>query len=695
MTKLNIPHRLRLFLPVSFIITVVILFMTIWFVNTSIKNYNLQLEKNLLLEAETIKQMFEREADLKLQTVVNNLNIAGSIFRSNQLEITDNNVIREIENQNTRKSHAESLRKWKLNGNDLSLSNDFVDSLKHMFSGTVTIFQKADSGFVRLSTNVLREDGKNAQWTYIPFSSPVSKTILSGRRYIGRALVINEWYVTAYEPIFQNDSVVGMIYVGDREKDLDELEKILSRLKIGQSGYPFVFDKDGYMVLHPERKGEFWGDSLLFRKVNGKKEGVVTYKLDGREKTMAFSYFEPFELYIAAGVFNDQETFELRRDAITGAVITAMIAIIFLLGFLYYFTTERLFKFLTELQQSRKKLWSVSKALEESEERFRKLFDSTGDDIFVTDMEENIVEVNHAVCETLGYTREELLSMKITEIKSQKFKDFVSDNRQIIFEKGSHSFESEHITKSGETIKVEFTSRLVNYGEEKLILSVVRNISHRRETERQILSAVIKGEERERQRFAREMHDGLGPLLSTIKLYVNELDSALLEETERKELIRHSNELIDDAVNATRTISNNLMPTVIHSYGLVKAVHAFCEKVNKTNQLNIEFVTENIHQKLDQNLELILFRVITELINNTIKHAEAKNVSILLKKEGDRLSLDFADDGIGFVVDDIIQSENKGMGLKNIISRIMSINGDYNFNSQPGEGFHIQIEITL
>lgn len=695
MAKFTIPHRLRLFLPVSFIITGVVVFMTIWFVNKSLKNYNIQLEKNLLLEAETIKQMFEREADLKLETVVQNLNIAGAIFRSMPFEISDRSFNQEIENQETGLIHNAELKHWTLDGKDLALNNDFVDSLQSMINGTSTIFQRADSGFVRISTNVLREDGRRAEWTYIPYSSPVAKVVLTGERYVGRAVVVDDSYVTAYEPIFYNDSVVGMIYYGDKEKDLGELEQILNTLNIGQSGYPFVFDKNGFLIIHPKKKGEFWGESSLFEMVKENSEGVLHYEYEGRQKTMAYVFFDRFELYIAAGVFNDEETYELKRDAITGAVITAIISIFFLLGFLYYFTTERLYRFLSELQQSRKKLHSVSKALEESEERFRKLFDSTGDDIFVTDIDENIVEVNEAACESLGYDRDELLSMRITDIKSQKYKELVSDNRQIIFERGSHTFESEHVTKAGETLQVEFQSRLVNYGDEKLILSVVRNISQRREMERQILSAVIRGEERERQRFAREMHDGLGPLLSTIKLYVNELDTSLLSESERKELIKHSNELIDDAVNSTRTISNNLMPTVIHSYGLVKAVHAFCEKVNKTNQLNIQFETENIENRLDQNMELILFRVITELINNTIKHAEAKNVRILLKKYDENLSLDFTDDGVGFVVDEIIQSDNKGMGLKNIISRVKSINGDYNFSSRPGEGFNIHIEITL
>ncbi len=191
------------------------------------------------------------------------------------------------------------------------------------------------------------------------------------------------------------------------------------------------------------------------------------------------------------------------------------------------------------------------------------------------------------------------------------------------------------------------------------------------------------------------MHDSVGPLLSTIKLYVNELRSPVLESQERNDFVNQTNEIIDEAINSIRTISNNLMPRVINKYGLIKALESFTEKVNKTNAINIEFLKKNIPERLDQNLELILFRVITELINNTIKHARAKNIKIELEKEPDKMIMNFMDDGIGFNIEEIMKSDQKGMGLKNISSRIKSINGYYEFKSQRGEGFKISVNIDL
>ena len=236
---------------------------------------------------------------------------------------------------------------------------------------------------------------------------------------------------------------------------------------------------------------------------------------------------------------------------------------------------------------------------------------------------------------------------------------------------------------------------LVDIDNEKYYLSVARNISIRKELEREILSAVIRTEERERERFAKDMHDSVGPLLSTVKLYVNELKSASLDDEERKDFVNQTNGIIDEAVTSIRTISNNLMPRIIHNYGLVKAIHSFCEKVNKTNTINIDFVKENVEERMDQNFELILFRVITELINNTLKHAQAKNILIKLEKTHDQMKMYFEDDGVGFNVDEIMTSEHKGMGLKNIISRVKSINGEYHFESSPGNGFKIKVNIDL
>jgi len=146
-------------------------------------------------------------------------------------------------------------------------------------------------------------------------------------------------------------------------------------------------------------------------------------------------------------------------------------------------------------------------------------------------------------------------------------------------------------------------------------------------------------------------------------------------------------------VASIREISNNLMPRVIHEYGLVKALEAFCQKVNQTGKIHVDFNANGIESSLDKNVQLILFRVISELLTNTIKHAKAQNANIQLQKSYDNISLVFTDDGIGFDSKKVMGDKNTGIGLKSIVSRIKSINGSCEIFSSEGEGFKIVIEI--
>ncbi len=691
----NIPLKLNLFFPIALIIIVVITVATILFINSSIKTFNHQTETNLELEVKTIAKMFERERQLKLEKVKTNLKVAHNHFYSHHLEIVNKEIEVLAINQESKNKYNARIKTWLLDQVALHENFSFVDSIRSLLGGTATIFQKVDSGYLRISTNVENTNGLRAINTFIPNSSIVVKALENGETYFGRAFVVNDWYITAYEPIFVEGEIVGALYVGNKEKDLQKLREILYSLKIGETGYPTVFDKNGHILIHPNIEGQNWKDSSLFKQFENYNQRIIHYSFEGKKKIGAFTYYEDFEFYILASVEIEMENRDFIRTNIIRSSVTALVAIVLLLSILYFLTADRIYKYFVQLDISNKMLITAKAALKQSEDRFHKLFDSTGDDIFVTDTNENIVEVNQASCTTLGYTREELLNMKMSDIKSAKFVNYVVENRKKIFEQGIYTFESEHVAKDGKIIFIEATSRVLEYNDEKLILSVARNVGDRKETEREILSTVIRTEERERERFAKDMHDSVGPLLSTIKLYVNELKSPILRDDERIDFVHQTNEIIDESITSIRTISNNLMPRVIHQYGLIKALESFCEKVNKTNAIIIDLKKVNIPVRLDQNLELILFRVITELINNTIKHANAKSIKIELEKNANKLFMSFTDDGIGFDINEIMKSDYKGMGLKNIISRIKSINGDYSFISFPDNGFNIKVNIDL
>ncbi len=158
-----------------------------------------------------------------------------------------------------------------------------------------------------------------------------------------------------------------------------------------------------------------------------------------------------------------------------------------------------------------------------------------------------------------------------------------------------HIFETELLSSAGKLIPVEMSCRLIAIDDKPCITCVARNISERKELEKRVLIATIETEENERSRFAREIHDGLGPLLSTIKLYVNELETS--DKEEREANTQYINQLIDEAVSSARNIANNITPKIITDYGLLRSLEEFCAGINATKLLHIRFFDGGHHQK--------------------------------------------------------------------------------------------------
>jgi len=333
--------------------------------------------------------------------------------------------------------------------------------------------------------------------------------------------------------------------------------------------------------------------------------------------------------------------------------------------------------------------------LKESEEKFRTLFNDSTDGIFLLDLDGNIIESNLEVCKQLGYSKEELINTNIRKIKTPKYIDQVKYNIDLIVKNGRHTYDTEHFTKDNKILYLEMISRTIDYEGRTAILTIAHDISERFKFERKILSATIETEERERKRFAKEMHDGIGPLLSTIKLYVNILKEDDLAKDDKLSFIKNINEIIDEAMLNIRDISNNLVPILIKDYGLSKAIDSLCSQINLTGKIKLNFMSNINTDRLDSKIELALFRIIEELINNTIKHADAKNVDIALNRSDSDLLLKYADDGVGFDMDEILKSKQPGTGLKNIVSRVISINGQYSFMRSRDRGFTMMIEAKL
>lgn len=222
----------------------------------------------------------------------------------------------------------------------------------------------------------------------------------------------------------------------------------------------------------------------------------------------------------------------------------------------------------------------------------------------------------------------------------------------------------------------------------KIFNWIARLDFQRRLTEKRILNMIVRTEEKERMRLAKELHDGLGPLLSSAKMSL----SALKPEGKDAAIVENVNYVIEEAIRSLREISNNLSPHVLNDFGLARGIDNFISKSLALSDMQINFETNLQGERFDTDVEVILYRVAMELINNSVKHSHGHTIDIALTYADGRLRLDYRDDGRGFnprAVSDI------GMGLSNILSRIGSLKGTADITSAPGAGMRALIEVDL
>ncbi|MDP2388614.1 MAG: sensor histidine kinase [Bacteroidota bacterium] len=206
--------------------------------------------------------------------------------------------------------------------------------------------------------------------------------------------------------------------------------------------------------------------------------------------------------------------------------------------------------------------------------------------------------------------------------------------------------------------------------------------------------AVIEAEEKERRRIAQDLHDGVGQILSAAKLNLSGLESKLkLDNVEQSSLLANALELVNDSVKEVRAVSHNMMPNTLIKLGLASAVREFITKIGTIPNLKIDLQIVGLDERLENTIETVLYRVIQEVVSNIIKHAKANHISMQLIKHDGELTIMIEDNGVGFDKKNLDKFE--GIGLKNIISRVEFLNGHVEFDSTPGQGTTVVVEVPL
>lgn len=239
-----------------------------------------------------------------------------------------------------------------------------------------------------------------------------------------------------------------------------------------------------------------------------------------------------------------------------------------------------------------------------------------------------------------------------------------------------------------------------------LTLLVFRNHKHREnlqkariselETEKQLAAAeaVLKGEEMERTRIAKDLHDGLGGMLSGIKYSFSTMKGNLIMTPENSQAFERSMDMLDSSIKEMRRVAHNMMPEALVRFGLDTALKDFCHDINQSGALQANYQSIGLADAdVEQTTAITLYRIVQELINNILKHAAAKTAILQVTKTGNQLTMTVEDDGNGFDTV-IIEHGGGGMGWSNIKNRIEFLKGKVDVDSKPGKGTSVHIEFN-
>jgi signal transduction histidine kinase len=240
-----------------------------------------------------------------------------------------------------------------------------------------------------------------------------------------------------------------------------------------------------------------------------------------------------------------------------------------------------------------------------------------------------------------------------------------------------------------------------------LILSLLtyRNYNQKKKLQQQRISelekekqltateAVLKGEEQERTRLAKDLHDGLGGMLSGIKYSFQTMKGNLVMTPDNAQAFERSMDMLDSSIKEMRRVAHNMMPEALVKFGLDTALKDFCNDINQSGAIRATYQSIGLENAvIEQTTAVTIYRIVQELINNTMKHAAAKTAIVQVSKTNGVISITVEDDGKGF--NPVILQGTKGIGWSNIQSRVGYLKGKLDVQSEPGKGTSVHIELN-
>ncbi len=326
-------------------------------------------------------------------------------------------------------------------------------------------------------------------------------------------------------------------------------------------------------------------------------------------------------------------------------------------------------------------------ALAASEERWQTVFENADDLIMTLNGKGVILSINdyRGLPEDADWTGRRVSDVMLTENAAK-----VMDMLNAVFEKGTTVKKELKISDASDALDVYSCAICpVRHGDKVVTATLIaRNITEDKNLEKRTREALVEGQENERIRVSQELHDGLGQMITAVKLNIQQMRSGSdVEDTGLEELERN----VETAIREVKNISRNLMPDVLSQFGLVPALEDLVEKCDARSEINISLQTVDTDQRYAPELEMTLFRICQELLNNAIRHSRASNAFVQLIDHANSIVLMAEDDGVGFDT----EKETTGFGLRNIRSRADLLGGRAETDSTIDRGTVTTVEIPL
>lgn len=335
-----------------------------------------------------------------------------------------------------------------------------------------------------------------------------------------------------------------------------------------------------------------------------------------------------------------------------------------------------------------------------NEEKYRNLVEQAADGIFIFDLKGNFVSVNTSGSKMLGYDKESLLKLNITDILPEQFIDKMPVRMESLMSGNPLLVERMFKRKDGTIVYAELRAQLLMGGS---IQAIVRDITERKEAEevfktmkralisqkveeqKKITRAILNAQEKERRHMGEELHDNINQMLASTKLY---LSVAGQSNAELKKALDYPLQLIEETMTEIRLLTRRSV-TPKQNVNLKELLETLLETMFKKTIVKTSFVYKVDCGFTDDDLKLNIYRIVQEQTTNIIKHAGAKHVFVEVKTHQDNISIKVTDDGNGFD----INKKREGIGLSNIINRVESFNGAIDIASEPGKGCALTIDI--